>query len=86
MSDKDVLILVGKLVSRATTLLFYTFRDSDCNSMKKAEQADRRRRKSIPDGIDVVPDGMEAIPDGIEVPPAGINSTESYFWPENLIF
>ena len=37
MSDEDVLILVGKLVSRATTLLFYTFQDLECNSMKNAE-------------------------------------------------
>ena len=58
MSDEDVLILVGKLVSRVTTLLFYTFRDSDCNTMKNAEQADRRTSEVTPDGMDVTPDGI----------------------------
>ena len=44
MSDGDVLILVGKLVSRATTLMFYTFQDSDCNSTQNEEQGASRRK------------------------------------------
>ena len=44
MSDEDILILVGKLISRATTLLFYTFRDSECNNMQNEEQGASRRK------------------------------------------
>ena len=61
MSDEDVLILVGKLVSRATTLMFCPFPDSDRNIMKNAEQANRRTSQSIPDGIEVAPEGMEEL-------------------------
>ena len=55
--DGGVLRLVGKLVSRATTLVFYTFPDSGCNTMKNAEQADRRTSQRMPDGMGLTPDG-----------------------------
>ena len=73
MSDEAVLRLVGKLVSRATTLVFCTFPDSDRNIMKKAEQAEQRCRKRAPSGMDVAPDGMEVAPDGIDFAPSGIH-------------
>ena len=38
MSDRGVLWLVGKLTSRATTLMFCIFPDSDCNYPKNAKQ------------------------------------------------
>ena len=72
MSDQDVLILVGKLVSRATTLMFCTFPDSDRNITKNAEQAERRRRKRAPSGVGVAPDGMKVTPDGVRVAPSGV--------------
>ena len=77
MSDEDVLGLVGKLVSRATTLMFCTFPNSDRNIMKNAEQAERRHRKRIPDGMDVPPDDFDFPPDGVRVPPSGIHYLES---------
>ena len=55
MSDEDVLRLVGKLVSRATTLMFCTFPDSDCNTVKNAEQEEQRRMKRAPDGATLAP-------------------------------
>ena len=61
MSDENVLRLVGKLVSRATTLMFCTFPDSDRNIMKNAEQANQRTSQSIPDGMEVAPEGMEEL-------------------------
>ena len=72
MPDEDVLILVGKLVSRATTLMFCTFPDSDRNIMKNAEQAERRRRKRALSGIVVAPDGMEGTPEGVRIAPSGV--------------
>ena len=77
MSDKDVLMLVGKLVSRATTLMFCTFPDSDRNIMKNAEQANRRTSQSIPDGMGAAPDDFDVPPSGIDVPPSGIMSAEN---------
>ena len=62
MSDEVVLRLVGKLVSRATTLMFYTFPDSDRRIMKNAEQANQRTSQDIPSGMDVAPEGMEVLP------------------------
>ena len=79
MSDKDVLRIVGKLVSRATTSMFRTFPDSDRNIIKNTEQAERRRSKQSPSGMDVAPDGMEVAPDGGTFAPDGINYTESCF-------
>ena len=60
MSDEAVLRLVGKLVSRATTLMFCTFPDSDRNIIKNAEQANRRTSQEIPSGRVVVPDEMKS--------------------------
>ena len=79
MSDKAVLRLVGKLVSRATTLMFCTFPDSDRNIMKNAEQANRRTSQSIPDGMVYTLDDFDFPPSGTEGPPSGINSTDSIF-------
>ena len=82
-SDEGVLRLVGKLVSRATTLLFYTFRDSNCNTMRNAEQAERRTSQAMPDGRGSVPDGkttlravfdVSTMPDGTTFVPDGMGS------------
>ena len=72
MSNEDVLRLVGKLVSRATTLMFCTFPDSDRNITKNAEQAEQRRRKQAPSGVKLAPDGMKVAPSGVSVAPSGV--------------
>ena len=79
MSNEAVLRLVGMLVSRATTFMFCTFPDSDRNIMKNAEQAERRRRKRDPSGMDVALNGMQVAPDGGTFAPSGAISTESCF-------
>ena len=61
MTDDDTLILVGNLVSRATTLMFYTFRDSDCNTVKNAEQAERRTSQEMSDDTRTLTDGKTTL-------------------------
>ena len=65
MSDEDIRILVAKLVSRATTFLFYTFPDLGCNTMKNTEQAEQRTREARPAGMGARPDGRRGRPDGM---------------------
>ena len=60
MSDEAVLRLVGKLVSRATTLMFSTFRDSDCNSMQNEET--RSQSKEASGAPAPIPTGGEQCP------------------------
>ena len=50
MSDGNVLICVGKLVRRATTLLLTSFPDSDYNTMQNEERA---TSQDLPDGTTI---------------------------------
>ena len=70
MSDEAVLRLAGKLVSRATTLMFCTFPDSDRNIMKNAEQKNQSKYTGrggfCPGQFQLfAPSGIECAPSGI---------------------